>query len=226
MPEAAPVPGLPTNQATVGNLLSLYDEGVKSNPFNILPEGSYEFEVVSAKADESKGEISIQYSVTGGEAGVTLIGTRFSAGKLRSTGDDEEKARSIFAQNIQSLGFSREDVATLGTLTNLAAALVGRTYRAKVTTRTYNSKQYNQIGIGAFELLSSTPVAAPGIPTTAPALADAAVDAMPEPTKRSIVQEVLPLPAGPPPPPVTPPVHVGYAVQQAVETDVDATPPF
>jgi Protein of unknown function (DUF669) len=150
----APLPGpMPSNQISGADLLSLYDEGVKANQFNVLEPSTYHFRVVSAKVDQSKGSIRFQYEVASGP----LVGTKFYAGNINSRGEDAEKVRSIFAQNIASLGFSREDIARLGTLQALADATIGREYQAEITNREHNGKTYNQIAIGGYKLVGAAP---------------------------------------------------------------------
>jgi hypothetical protein len=115
----------------------------------VLPEGDFDLECISAAAIKSQGgtpAISTRLKVIGGPYAGKVV-------KLKPYYLTERSA-GVFLQNLVGWGWTREGLEAVS-LEEVAASLVGRIVRVRVTVDTYEGQDRNTHKPGQVKLLSN-----------------------------------------------------------------------
>lgn len=155
------------------------DAGEVSAGYDPLPDGDYDLTVVEATAKVSqsgKTMFAIKAQVQNGAHAKRLVWDNLVVTP------DNTAALGMFFRKMHALGLGREFFATNPSNAQIEQAIRGRSFRAQVTSRTWQGQKKNEIkqyypGVAA---ATSAPVAA-AAPAPAPAPAPAAAAPAPAP---------------------------------------------
>lgn len=176
--------------------------------FEILPAGDYDFVISHAEAtktkDGSKDMIKVRAKVVTGDKKNTIVFHNFTISP------DSVAALGILFRQFNVLGLTRETFwnTNPAPATDFVPALLGKAFRGKVSVRTYNGKESNEI-TNFFSATATgrqaAAAVASGAPNDAPAPSVAPSDA-PPPAPAPAAEAA---PAAPPAPAAAPPAPSG-----------------
>lgn len=123
--------------------------------FSVLPNDEYDVSVATAEAKKTstgKDMIAVRFKVESGPHEGQSVFNQFVLSP------ENGNALGFFFRHMGALGLDKEYFAAMPALTQVAAALVGRRCRVKVSTRVWNDQERNQVdGV-------MPPVGGPGAP--------------------------------------------------------------
>lgn len=171
-----------------------------SSSFEPLPAGEYDFEVVASEAKVSSNGNKMwknQYKVLGGDHNNRRV---FDNLTLVTS---SQQSLGFFFSKMAVLGLTRAYFATQPTDEQVAAAAVGRRFRARVKQEIYNGETQNKID----RYIKPIELAGPPIPPAPTATVSAAgeassVPAPPVPEAQPPAAPVAGVGTPPPPPPL------------------------
>ena len=169
------------------------EAGEVSTGYDPLPDGDYDLTVIEATAKVSqsgKTMFSVKAQVMNGPHATRVIWDNLVVTP------DNQAALGMFFRKMYALGLGRDFFATNPSNAQIEQAIRGRSFRAAVTSRTWQGQKKNEIkqyyasaASASAAMTSAAPAPAPA-PSPAPAPAPAPVAEMPAPA---------PVPAAAPP---------------------------
>lgn len=203
----------------------LSDAGDAKGGFEVMPEGDYDFRVLSAEtkvAQSGRQMYVIKAEVQGGPYDKRLVWHNF----VLST--DNPTALGFFFRHMNALGLTKDYFAQNPSDHHVAEALVNRTFRGALGVKKYQGQDRNEIK--AFYPAAGAGVGAPPS-ISAPPVPAAAPPPPPAPPAPSFAAPAAPAAAPPPPPaPPAPPVLAqaetpAVSTESAAELTVAPAPP-
>lgn len=209
--------------------------------FSAIPANEYDLVVATAEVARTnanneggaKDQIKVKFKVENGPHAGKAVFTNFVLSP------ENPNALGFFFRHMAALGLTREYFQGNPPLTQVAAALVGRRCRGKVSIRLWNEEERNQIdkilppigaatgpipaAPGSAPPVPQVPVPGPTAPVYTPAPGAVPATTLPQPGVPPVPQVAMPMPVAVPPTPQVPPTPV--PTPQPAAAPVAATQP-